>query len=84
MIKRFSDPTAVKAFSLEVSPGGILGLLGPNGAGKSARLIMGIMQPDEGTVSLLGSAQNSRQLSARIGYPPEERGLYKKKRCSIT
>lgn len=62
-----------------MSPGGIFGLLGPNGAGKSTiRLIMGILQPDEGTVSLFGSAQNCRQLSARIGYLPEERGLYKK------
>ncbi|MGP1667702.1 MAG: ABC transporter ATP-binding protein, partial [Rhodanobacter sp.] len=55
-------------------------LLGPNGAGKSTiiRLIMGILEPDEGRVVLFGSPHNSRTLSQRIGYLPEERGLYKK------
>lgn len=78
--KRFSGHTAVNRLSLEVSAGGIFGLLGPNGAGKSTtiRLIMGILEPDEGRVSLFGSAHGSRKLSARIGYLPEERGLYKK------
>jgi ABC-2 type transport system ATP-binding protein len=78
--KRFAGHTAVNHLSLEVSPGGIFGLLGPNGAGKSTtiRLIMGILEPDEGRISLFGSDAGSRQLSARIGYLPEERGLYKK------
>ncbi|HEY1589474.1 MAG TPA: ATP-binding cassette domain-containing protein [Rhodanobacter sp.] len=78
--KRFSGHIAVNRLSLEVSAGGIFGLLGPNGAGKSTtiRLIMGILEPDEGRVSLFGSAHGSRKLSARIGYLPEERGLYKK------
>ncbi|OOG65607.1 ABC transporter [Rhodanobacter sp. B04] len=78
--KRFSGHTAVNRLSLQVSAGGIFGLLGPNGAGKSTtiRLIMGILEPDEGSVSLFGSAHGSRKLSARIGYLPEERGLYKK------
>ncbi|WP_158880393.1 ATP-binding cassette domain-containing protein [Rhodanobacter sp. L36] len=80
VIKRFAGHTAVNRLSLEVSPGGIFGLLGPNGAGKSTtiRLIMGILEPDEGTISLFGSREGSRKLSARIGYLPEERGLYKK------
>ncbi len=66
--------------SLDVPGGGIFGLLGPNGAGKSTtiRLIMGILQPDEGRVTLFGSDRGSRRLSERIGYLPEERGLYKK------
>jgi ABC-2 type transport system ATP-binding protein len=78
--KRFAEHTAVKCLSLQVPGAGIFGLLGPNGAGKSTtiRLIMGILQPDEGQVSVLGSERSSRQLSQRIGYLPEERGLYKK------
>lgn len=78
--KRFSGHTAVNKLSLDVYPGGIFGLLGPNGAGKSTtiRLIMGILEPDQGKVSLFGSSDGSRKLSARIGYLPEERGLYKK------
>jgi ABC-2 type transport system ATP-binding protein len=80
VIKRFAGHTAVNRLSLEVSSGSIFGLLGPNGAGKSTtiRLIMGILEPDEGTISLFGSREGSRKLSARIGYLPEERGLYKK------
>ncbi len=78
--KRFSGHTAVHQLSLDVPGGGIFGLLGPNGAGKSTtiRLIMGILQPDEGRVTLFGSDRGSRRLSERIGYLPEERGLYKK------
>ncbi len=78
--KRFSGHTAVHQLSLDVPAGGIFGLLGPNGAGKSTtiRLIMGILQPDEGKVTLFGSDRGSRRLSERIGYLPEERGLYKK------
>ena len=78
--KRFSGHTAVDGLSLEVPAGGIFGLLGPNGAGKSTtiRLIMSIIEPDAGRITRFGSAQSSRDLSARIGYLPEERGLYKK------
>ena len=78
--KRFSGHLAVNQLSLDVYPGGIFGLLGPNGAGKSTtiRLIMGILEPDEGSISLFGLLDGSRSLSARIGYLPEERGLYKK------
>ena len=78
--KRFAGHVAVSDLSLQVPSGGIYGLLGPNGAGKSTtiRLIMSILQPDEGRIALFGASGNSRDLSARIGYLPEERGLYKK------
>ena len=77
--KQFAGHTAVDRLSLEVPGGGIFGLLGPNGAGKSTtiRMIMNIITPDQGRISVLGSA-SSRALSGRIGYLPEERGLYKK------
>ena len=77
--KRFAGHTAVERLSLEVPGGGIFGLLGPNGAGESTtiRMIMNIITPDQGRISVLGSA-SSRALSGRIGYLPEERGLYKK------
>jgi len=78
--KRFAGHTAVERLSLEVPGGGIFGLLGPNGAGKSTtiRMIMNIITPDEGRISVLGGISASRDLSSRIGYLPEERGLYKK------
>ena len=78
--KRFSGHTAVNRLSMEIPGGGIFGLLGPNGAGKSTtiRMIMGILEPDEGKIVLFDSPRNSRALSQRIGYLPEERGLYKK------
>ncbi len=78
--KKFAGHTAVDALSLEVPQGGIFGLLGPNGAGKSTtiRMIMNIITPDSGRIGVLGSAGGSRELSSRIGYLPEERGLYKK------
>ncbi|HUL70566.1 MAG TPA: ATP-binding cassette domain-containing protein [Gemmatimonadales bacterium] len=80
--KRFAGHTAVEALSLEVPPGGIYGLLGRNGAGKTTtiRMILGILPADEGTVTLLGNSTNQRSLSARVGYLPEERGLYRKMR----
>lgn len=79
--KRFSGHTAVDSLSLTVPPGVIYGLLGPNGAGKSTtiRMIMGIYVPDEGSVSLFGGG-GGLDHSARIGYLPEERGLYPKMR----
>ena len=78
--KRFSGHTAVRDLSMEVPAGGIFGLLGPNGAGKSTtiRMIMDIIEPDEGKVVLFGSSERSRNLSSQVGYLPEERGLYKK------
>ena len=78
--KRFAGHTAVRDLTLSVPKGGIFGLLGPNGAGKSTtiRMIMNIILPDEGTIALFGSAVGGRALSERIGFLPEERGLYKK------
>jgi len=78
--KRFAGHTAVDALSLDVPQGGIFGLLGPNGAGKSTtiRMIMNIITPDAGRIGVLGSTGSSRELSSRIGYLPEERGLYKR------
>ena len=78
--KRFSGHTAVNDLSMVVPAGGIFGLLGPNGAGKSTtiRMMMDIIEPDEGKVVLFGAAGSGRELSERVGYLPEERGLYKK------
>lgn len=78
--KRFAGHTAVDELSLDVPKGGIFGLLGPNGAGKSTtiRMIMNIITPDEGRITVLGQESASRALSDRIGFLPEERGLYKK------
>jgi ABC-2 type transport system ATP-binding protein len=78
--KRYSGHTAVKEFSMDVPEGAVLGLLGPNGAGKTTtiRMIMDIIRPDEGRVRLFDGAGTGRELSARIGFLPEERGLYPK------
>jgi ABC-2 type transport system ATP-binding protein len=78
--KRFAGHTAVRDLSMEVPRGGIFGLLGPNGAGKTTtiRMIMNILVPDEGRIMLFGQASTGRDLSERIGFLPEERGLYKK------
>jgi ABC-2 type transport system ATP-binding protein len=80
--KRYAGHTAVRALDLAIPRGSIFGLLGPNGAGKSTtiRMIMNILVPDEGRIMLFGGEAASRDLSARIGYLPEERGLYKKMR----
>lgn len=78
--KRFAGHTAVRNLSFHVPMGGIFGLLGPNGAGKSTsiRMIMDIIEPDEGAIRILGSDSRAREISSRLGYLPEERGLYKK------
>ena len=77
--KRFGEFTAVDDLSFDVRAGRVFGFLGPNGAGKTTtiRMIVGITVPDEGTVELFGE-RVSPQLQNRIGYLPEERGLYKK------
>ncbi|MGH7567999.1 MAG: ABC transporter ATP-binding protein [Gemmatimonadales bacterium] len=78
--KRFAGHVAVDALSLTVPGGVIYGLLGPNGAGKTTtiRMIMDIFAPDEGRVRLFGSTGTGRDYAARIGFLPEERGLYPK------
>ncbi len=81
--KRFGDFLAVEDLSFEVRSGRVFGFLGPNGAGKTTtiRMIVGITVPDEGSVELFGERMNSG-LQNRIGYLPEERGLYKKMKVS--
>lgn len=76
--KSFGDFTAVKNLTLSVRAGRIFGLLGPNGAGKttSIRMIVNITAPDTGNIELFGRKIDS-ELQDRIGYLPEERGLYK-------
>ena len=78
--KRFAGHVAVTGLSLAVPRGVVYGLLGPNGAGKTTtiRMTMNITMPDEGTVRLFGDLMGGRHHSARIGYLPEERGLYPK------
>lgn len=78
--KRYTGHTAVKEFDLVVPRGSVYGLLGPNGAGKTTtiRMIMDIIVPDSGGIRLFGEAKRGRELSHRIGYLPEERGLYRK------
>jgi ABC-2 type transport system ATP-binding protein len=77
--KRFGKHTAVDSFDFEVPRGSIYGLLGPNGSGKTTtiRMIMGILVPDEGHVELFGSDPGETR-RRRVGYLPEERGLYRK------
>jgi len=77
--KSFGDFVAVRDLSLEVRRGRIYGLIGPNGAGKTTtiRMIVNITVPDSGRVELFGQPM-STALQDRIGYLPEERGLYKK------
>jgi ABC-2 type transport system ATP-binding protein len=77
--KRYDEFTAVDDLSLRVRPGRIFGLIGPNGAGKTTtiRMIVNITAPDEGEIELFGQKMTPG-LQDRIGYLPEERGLYKK------
>ncbi len=77
--KRFGEFTAVDRFSLRVPAGQVLGFLGPNGAGKTTtlRMVMGITHPDSGSLEILGHPL-ATQVKDRVGYLPEERGLYRK------
>jgi len=77
--KAYEQKVAVSNLSLSIEAGQMFGLLGPNGAGKtsSIRMIIGITIPDSGTVRLFDKPFE-RQSLARVGYLPEERGLYKK------
>ncbi len=78
--KQFSDQKAVDDISFHIRKGSIFGLLGPNGAGKTTllRMITGIFYPDSGSILLDGKVFDPLKDVARIGYMPEERGLYKK------
>jgi len=81
--KSFADMKAVDDLSFLVSEGEIFGLIGPNGAGKTTtiRMMMDIIKPDSGEVTILGERLNEATKN-KIGYLPEERGLYKKLRVS--
>ncbi len=77
--KSFGDVHAVLDLDFAVKAGSVFGLLGPNGAGKTTtiRMIMDIIKPDTGVISLLGETDPERRRD-RIGYLPEERGLYRR------
>src|ERR1700686_2692184 len=77
--KVYDTKVAVQDLSFKIEPGTMFGLLGPNGSGKtsSIRMMIGVTVPDSGLVSLFGQAFD-RKLLRRVGYLPEERGLYKK------
>lgn len=77
--KTYGDRTVLKDMSLIVRPGELFGFVGGNGAGKttSMRIMLGVVEPDSGTVSFRGRPMDDRSRS-RVGYMPEERGLYAK------
>ncbi len=77
LVKRFGDRKVVDGVDIAVPRGLIYGVLGPNGAGKTTtlRMLLGIIEPDAGTRAMLGAA-HPRDASDRVGYLPEERGLY--------
>jgi ABC-2 type transport system ATP-binding protein len=79
-VKRYAEHVAVRDLSLRVPKGSVYGLLGPNGAGKTTtiRMILNIIAPDSGSIRILGRAANDPSITEKIGYLPEERGLYRK------
>ncbi|OUS78379.1 sodium ABC transporter ATP-binding protein [Paenibacillus sp. MY03] len=81
--KQYADKTAVNNNSFEVGEGEIYGLLGANGAGKTTtmRMVLGLIFPDEGKILYNGKPYSNEQLS-KLGYLPEERGLYPKVKVS--
>ena len=83
LTKQFKKIKAVDNISLEVQKGDIYGFLGPNGAGKttSIRMIMGIIKPDKGNIKLNGLDIN-KIVRKKLGYLPEDRGLYQKQNLS--
>jgi ABC-2 type transport system ATP-binding protein len=79
VVKVYGERTVVNDLSFAVQPGELFGLIGPNGAGKTTtiRMMLDIIKPDRGEVSLFGR-KASEETKSRVGYLPEERGLYKK------
>src|SRR3954466_9979991 len=77
--KRFSGVPAVDSLTLEVPQGSVYGFIGPNGSGKTTtlRMILHILLPDSGRIEVLGDSRTAI-VRDKIGYLPEERGLYKK------
>jgi ABC-2 type transport system ATP-binding protein len=80
--KLYGDFRAVDDVSFRVQEGSITGFLGPNGAGKTTtlRMILGILRPTSGRIAVFG-APSALEVRARVGYLPEEKGLYKKMKC---
>jgi len=80
VVKRYAGHTAVRNVTWKVPRGVVYGLLGPNGAGKTTtiRMLLNIIVPDEGRISVFGMPNTARGLTDRIGYLPEDRGLYRK------
>ena len=83
--KRFGDFTAVHEVSLAIPRGSIYGFLGPNGAGKTTtiRMIFDILEPTSGRIKILG-ASTAQEVRSRLGYLPEEKGLYKSMTAAAT
>ncbi len=80
VVKRYEAHVAVRDLSLTVPRGAVYGLLGPNGAGKttSIRMLLNIIAPDAGEIRVLGAPHDDPRIVNRVGYLPEERGLYRK------
>jgi ABC-2 type transport system ATP-binding protein len=83
LTKRYGDTVALDGLSFQVEPGQIFGFVGPNGAGKTTamRIVIGVLEPDSGTVRWNGERIDPNR-RRRIGYMPEERGLYPKMRVA--
>src|SRR3954471_12766102 len=78
--KKYEEHVAVRDLSLQVPRGAVYGLLGPNGAGKTTtiRMLLDIIAPDAGSIAIFGRPNHEAGLLNRVGYLPEERGLYRK------
>ncbi|HZI40109.1 MAG TPA: ATP-binding cassette domain-containing protein [Gemmatimonadaceae bacterium] len=78
--KKYEEHVAVRDLSLQVPRGAVYGLLGPNGAGKTTtiRMLLDIIAPDGGSIAIFGRPHHEPGLLNRVGYLPEERGLYRK------
>ncbi|MHB8104372.1 MAG: ABC transporter ATP-binding protein [Dehalococcoidales bacterium] len=85
VVKSYADKVAVDDLSFTIDQGEIFGLIGPNGAGKTTtiKMMMDIIQPDSGEVTILGE-KLGEATKDKLGYMPEERGLYKKQRVLDT